>query len=143
MQLRGQNVVNVVLTAVLLLHQLRHVKKLLLDNSHSLLHLDAVEINELFNVVVFVDLIEHLPSDIPVNFLSSFLVLLWGHSLSSSILIPSRGFILHVNILVHLDSNVLVFVLNVFVSLHEERLFILGTHVLFAIPSSALHHRLH
>jgi hypothetical protein len=127
---------------VLFLDKLCHVEKLLFADSDSLLHFDAVEINELFNVVILVDLIEDLPSDVPVNFLSGLLVLLWGHSLSSSILIPSRGFILHVNVLVHLDRYVLVLLLDVLISLHEERLFLLDTHVLVRIPSSSLNQRL-
>jgi hypothetical protein len=56
----------------------------------------------LFDFIEFVGLIEDLPSDVPMNLLSRFLILLLGHRLSSGILVPPGCLKLSVEVLIHL-----------------------------------------
>jgi len=65
------------------------------------------------NIVLFINLIKYLPSNVPMNLLFSLLVLLIAHSLGSrcaSIAISLRILILRIKVLIHLLIDIAILV---------------------------------
>lgn len=110
--LRGQDSQHEVLGRVLVLGNFSQVIDLLFTDGDGIVYGLAVQVNMSLGILGIIDLIKHLPGDIPMNLLLSILVLLFCHRIAGI----KRILILPLEIIVHLPPDVLILLLNGVVS---------------------------
>ena len=103
---RCQNGEDQILRRILVLGNLRQVEDLLLADRDGVIDWLAMQVNESLSILSIINIIEHLPGNVPMNFLLRVFVLVLSHWIASL----ERVLVLPVQVVVHLCTQVLVLV---------------------------------
>ena len=124
--LRGKYCENKVLWWSLVLSDFSQVKDFLFANGYGIVDGLAVQVDVPLGVFGFIDLVEYLPSDVPVLLLFGVIKLLLRHWMMSVV----RVLVLTLKVIIHLGAEVIVFVYDLGISFFAHFLDLLWTHLM-------------